>query len=1421
MLLDNWKKFLTNKGFLENESQISILDNLTDYFTFVNAINLSEASLLTNLTGNTITEEYVTFLSSLKNLGSDINLLNSYYIENNNLFFNNVNIQEHTMNFINTDFFNKLTNLTFIKNDSIKIINFFPGENVQDTLSFLDIWFYDRDNECYNNYESSVPDTKLYYPEPFIASPSFVHEEIWFIHILHYNYWLWFFFISLIMFYFITFINVVRWCNLRAKPKRETRGVSRSKCADLITACVPVSWAISIIISETVDATDYYDGFSTGEIVLGIRAYQWGWEYFYPKNIDLNYNVKSSYSTLIGNSIKYNNSNSSTIDTNQLWNFYQKKNLGNFSNLTSNLIFAPTDSNLTNSNIDFSHAGNSISKDSNAFKKIQKFSKVSLNNLTRDTNNNLLTLRKVNNLYLTKNSVVSNAYNYGNSNQNAFSSVGSVLPMSTTLLDSSGLNKYLDYSLNFKSVEFQKESNNNFTFNKDEKFDGNITNSMYSNHFLSKKLFLSRNIQQVDDSFSNKDKLTNLNVFNKSSLGNKSITTSNNILDEFICENNNTYYSWNVFNNSKNYTVKDLTSANLRFLSIDKNPRLLTNTKTNVNDVNFNYKTGLTLLKGNLEKLDTNVFSIYNDATNYWNSNHTIDLNLKSNRTSNSNLSPIYSNNSLVKISDFDRVLPNSNEEVTKMLKSKEESAPSFVFDTYWHSFYNNMNLLHNYHNVYSNFIKSQEVILPNVSEHSEYDFRNWQSLESLEDAIWESSYPSFLGEEYFNLKKSLSVKDFNNLQDLINQKQRVIKFKYRFLPYSNSNITNFNEELFYDFSTTSKKDLDFYSNSLNVEAIEDSYEFLKNLNSLTHSFYKNNLILTPNFIMPNSYSNVFNAFRADFSEANWLHDNSLNNKYLNHVISYNTFNQSNNIKLRTTAKNSIVTYNAIQKVYKSRFDDARSNVNFKSFSNSYNSVPFITEARPSYEQTLGKNKDSFYNSMLFNSFFKNNYSTLVEILNTNNYIFADLPFLISMKSDASRYLWFDWHSRWSSIEVQPSSIAKYSLAGLPYFSKTFEYSTSLGDELNDSENYLTKISRARKNSMPNWSYSPYFFQKLTNWFNYSNYFVLFDNTNIKSVKLLLTYSKSYWNDYTLLNNTKYTSSPTFSGLNRNNVVTWSPINNKLASYYYNTSILLDILTKREHLYRRFFKEKSNVTMIPDFLTVSPNNSLFNEIKSSYMFIDPTTYGSEVTRELLYNNSEFLHYTFLRDFIKTINNLNYNLPINFNLLNNYFVYLLGKNNGSHQIGNNNELFKSQYRPMKKGIVNMIRLQATSAIAMPTEIRLHILASSKDVIHSWAIPSAGIKIDCVPGYSSHRVAIFLAHGIFWGQCMEICGRYHHWMPIIVYFMKRDLFFLWCTHFIHYVDLDNTFNTTDKQLTNYLRLVSFDKGNWVNEINKFLS
>jgi hypothetical protein len=50
--------------------------------------------------------------------------------------------------------------------------------------------------------------------------------------------------------------------------------VSRSKCGDLITAVIPVTWAGSIIVHESTDAVDFYDGFGTSEMAVGVRAYQ-------------------------------------------------------------------------------------------------------------------------------------------------------------------------------------------------------------------------------------------------------------------------------------------------------------------------------------------------------------------------------------------------------------------------------------------------------------------------------------------------------------------------------------------------------------------------------------------------------------------------------------------------------------------------------------------------------------------------------------------------------------------------------------------------------------------------------------------------------------------------------------------------------------------------------------------------------------------------------------------------------------------------------------------------------------------------------------------------------------------------------------------------------------------------------------------
>jgi hypothetical protein len=70
-------------------------------------------------------------------------------------------------------------------------------------------------------------------------------------------------------------------------------------------------------------------------------------------------------------------------------------------------------------------------------------------------------------------------------------------------------------------------------------------------------------------------------------------------------------------------------------------------------------------------------------------------------------------------------------------------------------------------------------------------------------------------------------------------------------------------------------------------------------------------------------------------------------------------------------------------------------------------------------------------------------------------------------------------------------------------------------------------------------------------------------------------------------------------------------------------------------------------------------------------------------------------------------------------LNNALLYYFFDANyqANKVLGNNGELYKSQYRPLKKGITNMLRLHGTGAVAMPIEIRLQILASSRDVIHS--------------------------------------------------------------------------------------------------------
>jgi heme/copper-type cytochrome/quinol oxidase subunit 2 len=416
--------------------------------------------------------------------------------------------------------------------------------------------------------------------------------------------------------------------------------------------------------------------------------------------------------------------------------------------------------------------------------------------------------------------------------------------------------------------------------------------------------------------------------------------------------------------------------------------------------------------------------------------------------------------------------------------------------------------------------------------------------------------------------------------------------------------------------------------------------------------------------------------------------------------------------------------------------------------------------------------------------------------------------------SDPSRFLWFDWYAKWSLVEVQPAPASKFSVVGVPFYKKHFDFNLDSNDTLSETENYFSRLAYARKNYLPTWAYTPYIYTRSKVWLANNPLASFIDNGNNIALKKTLLSMNWYWTTLGFTKNTSETFTPTFSNSSRNR---WRPYTS-IQAYYYNNAVLTDILTHREFLYRQYLEVNNKVINLPKVLTANPQNPLISEIRSTFLLIDPITYNAEYSREFYYTTLTYFKFLLFKDWTSNLNRTISNLPINTSFVTNYLFFYFLDNNYSNKLGNNQDLFKSQYRPLKKGISNMLRLHGTGAVALPIEIRLQILASSRDVIHSWSIPSAGVKIDCIPGYTSHRIMIFLTPGIYWGQCQEICGRYHHWMPIIVYFMKRDLFFLWCTHFMSKSNYNSTLTTNDRQFTDYIKFASYDRSTWLTEISK---
>jgi cytochrome c oxidase subunit 2 len=87
------------------------------------------------------------------------------------------------------------------------------------------------------------------------------------------------------------------------------------------------------------------------------------------------------------------------------------------------------------------------------------------------------------------------------------------------------------------------------------------------------------------------------------------------------------------------------------------------------------------------------------------------------------------------------------------------------------------------------------------------------------------------------------------------------------------------------------------------------------------------------------------------------------------------------------------------------------------------------------------------------------------------------------------------------------------------------------------------------------------------------------------------------------------------------------------------------------------------------------------------------------------------------------------------------------------------------------------LEVDNRVVVPIKTHIRILVTASDVLHSWAIPSLGIKLDACPGRLNQTSMFIKREGIFYGQCSEICGINHGFMPIVIEAVSLEDYILW--------------------------------------------
>lgn len=87
------------------------------------------------------------------------------------------------------------------------------------------------------------------------------------------------------------------------------------------------------------------------------------------------------------------------------------------------------------------------------------------------------------------------------------------------------------------------------------------------------------------------------------------------------------------------------------------------------------------------------------------------------------------------------------------------------------------------------------------------------------------------------------------------------------------------------------------------------------------------------------------------------------------------------------------------------------------------------------------------------------------------------------------------------------------------------------------------------------------------------------------------------------------------------------------------------------------------------------------------------------------------------------------------------------------------------------------LEVDNHVVVPVDTKIRLLTTASDVIHAWWVPELGLKRDSIPGFVNENWTLIEEPGIYRGQCAELCGRGHGFMPIVVEAVSKEAYQAW--------------------------------------------